>query len=100
MLEPISPAITKRMAPTMIFPLCRFHIPLQPSFPVSRPLPRHDNTPDGRQLFHRRPGGAPMDRLPLPPDEFHRLASRVVDMTAQYLEQLRKLPSFPSTSGE
>ncbi len=39
-----------------------------------------------------------MDRLPLPPEEFHRLASRVVDLATRYLQDLRQMPTFPSTS--
>ncbi|HET9298797.1 MAG TPA: pyridoxal-dependent decarboxylase [Candidatus Polarisedimenticolaceae bacterium] len=39
-----------------------------------------------------------MDRLSLSPEEFHRLASRVVDLATRYLQDLRRMPAFPSTS--
>jgi len=41
-----------------------------------------------------------MDRLSLSPAEYRALASRAVEITTQYLERLRELPSFPSTSGD
>ena len=41
-----------------------------------------------------------MDRLSISPEEFHRLASRAVDITTHYLERLREVPSFPSTTAE
>jgi aromatic-L-amino-acid decarboxylase len=40
-----------------------------------------------------------MDRLSVSPAEYRALASRAVEITTQYLERLRELPSFPSTSG-
>src|SRR5262245_10828105 len=39
-----------------------------------------------------------MDRLSVSPEEFRALASRAVEITTRYLEELRELPSFPSTS--
>ncbi|HEX5041406.1 MAG TPA: aminotransferase class V-fold PLP-dependent enzyme [Candidatus Polarisedimenticolaceae bacterium] len=39
-----------------------------------------------------------MDRLSVSPEEFHRLASRAVDLTTRYLERLRELPSFPAAT--
>src|SRR5580765_5864548 len=40
-----------------------------------------------------------MERLSVPPAEFRRVASQAVEIMARYLEQLRDLPSFPSTTG-
>ena len=39
-----------------------------------------------------------MDRLSVPPQEFRRLASHAVDVTARYLDRLSELPSFPPTT--
>ena len=37
-----------------------------------------------------------MSRLPVSPDEFHKLALRVSDLTTDYLRRLPELPAFPS----
>src|SRR5262245_55345698 len=41
-----------------------------------------------------------MERLAVSPDEFRELSSRAVEITTRYLERLRELPAFPSTSGD
>jgi aromatic-L-amino-acid/L-tryptophan decarboxylase len=37
-----------------------------------------------------------MSRLPVSPDEFHKLALRVSDLTTNYLRELPDLPAFPA----
>jgi aromatic-L-amino-acid decarboxylase len=37
-----------------------------------------------------------MSRLPVSPDEFHKLALRVSDLTTNYLRKLPELPAFPA----
>src|SRR3954453_2085568 len=41
-----------------------------------------------------------MKRLALDPGEYRYLATRAVDLTAELLEKLPELPSFPQTTGE
>ncbi len=41
-----------------------------------------------------------MDRLPLKTSEYRELAHRAVDLTADFLDKLPNLPSFPQTTGE
>jgi glutamate/tyrosine decarboxylase-like PLP-dependent enzyme len=40
-----------------------------------------------------------MDRLELSAEEYRKLAHRVADLTADFLQQLPELPSFPQTTG-
>jgi len=41
-----------------------------------------------------------MSRLPVSSAEYHRLANRMVELTAEYLQNIDNLPSFPHCSGQ
>ena len=42
----------------------------------------------------------PMDRLEISPDEFRRVAGRMVELAAELVAGTHSLPAFPKTSGE
>lgn len=41
-----------------------------------------------------------MSRLPVSSSEYRKLSNRIVDLTAEYLQNIDKLPSFPHCSGQ
>lgn len=41
-----------------------------------------------------------MDRLKISPDEFRRVAERMVELAAELVAGTHSLPAFPKTSGE